>query len=414
MSISAIRHKYLDKETNIGTLDLRDLVTDDVYTAAIDRAGTVLSSMGGMGDSIANMLDNISNMASSSLKNIKKALDNVIDKLLNSKVGQFVKGVLDKLKGLNLGGLKDFLKSAIKAGTNFVCNNLDMMKNMALGLTLGSNILQGLLLGLALSWLDQYCKGFSQKEWAKSNNKDLLSLTFGNAKIGLTKDNVLDKVGGALSGVLKGKSLPSLTALPGPSEIVSQVLDNGFQYSAKTMEVSSSMKTSLVSKLDEAIGTVAVGGSEYMKLLKARGDIITAPIVSTTRKLVTNGSENASGALGAVAKELVDIDLESINTNTLNSTQKGLLDVAKNLKYKASDTDIHTRDDSRTAFITYDWEGVTSSIDSSLKDEVMKMKPLEESMGFAGLHPTTAVFIEDTVEGVGKKISPVGGGTVNV
>lgn len=411
MSISALRHKYLDLETNIGTSDLRNLVTDEVYTAAIDRVEVTVPALGDVKDKISDMVSNVTRLGETALKNIKKALDKVLDGIMNSKLGSFVKGVLDKLKGLNLDGLKSFLKSAIKAGTNFICNNLDTMKNLTLGLTLGTNILKGMLLGLALGWLDKYCKGFSQNEWKKANNESLLEMTFGKGKIEVDTGNVLSKVGGAMSGLLKKGEVPVLSSLPSPGNLVSSVLDGTFKVDSRSMEFDSGTKSSFIGAIDTGLSNFGVGTREYMSLLQTRGDIINAPIVSQARRLTTNGTETSSSALGNLSKELADIDLTKINKNTLTDTELGLLEVASTLKYKASsDTDLLTRGEDKNSYDNYDWSDVTASLDPALVEEIKKMDSLPESKSNNGLHPTTRVFIEDTVEGVAIKSSPVGGG----
>ena len=200
MSISSQRFRFLDEETNVGTSDFLSLSDNSVYTAAVDSADSVVSSirdgesvLGTMADSISDLMDKVSNASNSIMQKIKNALDAAIDKIMNMKLPGFITKILDSLKSLDLGGVKSFFKDLLRVGSAFLCNNLDFLKSFMLGYSLTENILSGLLIGLLLSWLDRYCKGFTRDEVFAASNKGKLGMMFGSDGITLTPDTVFGK-----------------------------------------------------------------------------------------------------------------------------------------------------------------------------------------------------------------------------
>lgn len=414
MSISAKRFNFLDGETTIGTIDLRSIVDTGVYTAAVDMANIFPEvppefnkALGDLNGKLAALESNIANMTASVAKKVASTLDNIINTMSNAQLPEFVTNVLDKLKGLNLDGVKGFFKDVLRIGSTFLCNNLDWLKNLMLGYSIGSNIFSGLLLGLLLSWLDRFCKGFTQGETASADNRSLLGMVVRSTGTKIEESGAVDKfmelvngvqrkaedfgvelpidVGGLIGGVLEGQN---------PRELISTF--------AKSEPNSATKKEYLV-KLDEELTLHPPTSEEYAKLLSLRGGLSTMPVISYQRQQHVSELENSKDALGSFALNLEGVDLVNININSLDEKRIAMLDKLRSFKSSVmAENDLKSRDHEVGSFVDYDFSKVLPEFDEDQRELISTAPTPVESYRYNGLHPTTTVFIEDTVPGVAK------------
>lgn len=414
MSISAKRFNFLDGETTIGTIDLRSMVDTGVYTAAVDMANIFPEvppqfnkALGDLNGKLVALESNIANMTASVAKTVSNTLDKIINAMSNAKLPEFVTNALDKLKGLNLDGVKGFFKDTLRIGSTFLCNNLDWLKNLMLGYSIGPNIFSGLLLGLLLSWLDRFCKGFTQGETATADNRSLLGMVVSNTGTKVEQSGAVDKFMELVNGVQRktedfvvgaGMEISSLIdgVLDGqnPSELISTF--------AKS-EPSSITKKEYLYRLDTELSLHSPTSEEYSKLLSLRGGIATMPVISYQRQQHVSELENSKDALGSFALNLDGVDLININVNSLDEKRRGMLDKLRTFKSNvAAENDLKSRDHEVGSFVDYDFSKVLPEFDEDQRELIAKAPTPVESYRYNDLHPTTTVFVEDTVPGVAK------------
>lgn len=433
MSISSQRFRFLDKETNVGTVDFLSLSDNAVYTAAVESAETVAdairegeSVLSAMEESISDLMDKVNNASNAIMQKIKDALDMAINKIMSMKLPGFVTKILDSVKGLDLGGVKGFFKDLLRVGSVFLCNNLDFIKSFMLGYSLTENILSGLLIGLLLSWLDRYCKGFSKQEVLAATNKGKLGMLFKNGGVVLTPETVLGKFSNAYADLVR-YTRPYTPNLPySTTEFFTKVLSGEGKEAIRNLrgaEISSSKRKEYISFLDTSLSNYPPNTNEYITILNTRADLINTPLIAEERIEKANNYVNLNDALGSIALNLKGIDVRDINAYTLNETEKTLLVKLEEFKQTVeTNVDIQTRDHEQGSFSNFDFSNV---LPEPTEEEVIyldTLKGLEESYRYNGLHPTSEVFTEATmphsttlkpdVEPVGQK--PVSTGTTPI
>ena len=414
MSCTVKRYNFLDNETNIGTADLRSLVDNGVYTAAVDTKNLLIKASDGLDKALTSLNGKLSdlketakNLTSKIAAKISSVLDGVVNKLMSIELPDFVKKVLDKLKGLNLDGVKSFLKDVLKIGSAFLCSNLDLLKNVMLGYAVSGNILSGLLLGLALSWLDKFCKGFSQEETAASGNKSLLGMLVGSSGIKINKDNVLGTFTGVMSSVVaSGKGFIASAVLPA-SELIGKVMNGEPVKQVMSLlegaEVGSGEKKGILASIGTALGDLLPTDVKYKDLLQLQGDIHNLPIVNYGRQVLALSTSNSKDALGSLALNLASLDLDTINTNSMTDTQKSMFGKLEDFKFNLSkEFDLQQRNHEEGSFLNYDFNKVLPTFTSEENILIAQSSPPNDVHRYNGLHPTSGVFIESTIPNVAK------------
>lgn len=415
MALAAVRHKFLDGETNIGTSDLRNLTDNAVYTAAVDvkavmvRASDKLdSALVALNGKLKDVKDIVSNMSKNIADKVSSMMDKVVNSLLSIELPPFVTKALDKLKGLNLGGVKSFFKDVLSIGSSFLCSNLDLLKNFMLGYSISRNILSGLLLGLTLSWMDKFCKGFSGDETAGATNKGALGQLLGGNDFKLTKDNVIGSFMGTVTSVAKGAVNTILPAALPVDALISKVRNGeslgGIVTDLAKSELSYADKNNYMQSLADSLDEFSPTSKEYGNILQLRGDIKNLPIVSYARQELVNATSHAKDALGSMALSLKDFDTSTINLNALSSDRRSIVDKLNTFKSNVSnDFDLITRDRSEGGFSSYDFSKTLPTFTPDELETMSKVSVPEETFRYNGLHPTTMVFIEEGASGKGKQ-----------
>lgn len=408
MAISSQRFKFLDRETNIGTSDFLSLSDNSVYTAVVESADTVVeairegeSKLTAMEKSINDLMDKVSSASKDIMQKIKNALDSAIDKIMNMKLPKFVTKILDSLKGLDLGGVKGFFKDLLRVGSAFLCNNLDFLKSFMLGYSLTENILSGLLIGLLLSWLDRYCKGFSKQEVLAASNKTKLGMLFSNDGITLTPDTVLGKFSNVYADFVRYSrpytpNLPPSTAL-----FLENILSGKGKESVRSIrnaEVSSSKRKEYIAFLDEQLSNYVPNTPEYNLVSTTRAELINTPLIAEERIEKATQYSNLNDALGSIALNLKGVDLREVNTFALTETEAKLLTKLEEFKTTVEqDKDIQTRDHETGSFTDFNFNTLLPEPEADEIEYLDKLPGLEDSHRYNGLHPTTEVFTENNL-----------------
>lgn len=415
MSISATRHKFLDLETSLGTLDLREIVNSDVYTGEVDKLSESISSAFDTGsdlldkfsDKLNNLESTITEITAGAAKMVSKAIDSVLDTLNSIEMPGFVKDAMAMLKGLNLDGVKSFLKTVTRIGSAFLCNNLDLLKNFMLGYSLSRNILAGLMLGLLLSWADQFCKGYSQAETFATDNRGLSNMLVKYAGVSVSPTNIVSKFGSALSGYFGDKAGPVLQTAMSVSSFTDAVVSGQplgpLLVNLTESELTVNQRTGFLSDLSSTLGNFAAGSKEQLSLLSARAGITEMLPISQARRTHVASNSGSVDALGSLSKNLLEIDLDKINVYSLSESEKETY--GHLVSYKSAlmtDTDIKSRDHTQGSFQGYDFESKLPIFTPGQVTGFTGLPKLDESHRYNGIHPTTEVFIDDNVGNVGK------------
>lgn len=415
MALAAVRHKFLDGETNIGTSDLRNLVDNAVYTAAVDveklmiKASDQLdSALTALNGKLRDVKDMVTDMSKNIASKISATMDKVVNSLLAIELPPFVTKALDKLKGLNLGGVKSFLKDVLSIGSSFLCSNLDLLKNFMLGYSIGRNILSGLLLGLTLSWADKFCKGFSGDESAGASNKGLLGQLIDGTPLKVTKDNVVNSFMGTVTSVAKGAAGLILPAALPVDTLITKVRNGesvaGIMTDLSKSELGYDDKKTYIQSLGNSLAGLAPTSQEYKDILQLRGDISNLPIVSYERQELVNVTSNAKDTLGSLALSLKEFNPASINLNLVSSDKRSIVEKLKTFQTNVSnDFDLKTRDHSEGSFSSYDFSRTLPPFTADELEIMSKASVPEETFRYNGLHPTTMVFIEEGAVSTGKQ-----------
>ena len=408
MAISSQRFQFLDRETNVGTSDFLSLTDNSVYTAVMDSADTVANSiregnsvLSTMEESISDLMDKVSNASNSIMQKIKDALNAAIDKIMNMKLPKFISKILDSVKELDLGGVKAFFKDLLRVGSAFLCNNLDFLKSFMLGYSLTENILSGLLIGLLLSWLDRYCKGFTKQEVLAASNKGKLGMLFGNDGVTLTAETVLGKFSNAYADLVRF-SRPYTPNLPyNTAEFLTEILSGRGKegvYNLRNAEITSKQRKEYLAFLEQNVSMYQPNTPEYNAILNTRAELINTPLISEERIEKANNYVNLNDALGSIALNLKGIDIKEINTYTLSETEKTLLTKLEEFKLSVENNqDIQTRTHEQGSFTDFNFSTILPEPTPEEQQYLETLKGLEESYRYNGLHPTTEVFTESTM-----------------
>lgn len=183
MAIAAQRFQFLDRETNVPTIDFTELSDNQVYNLNVPELESSLNIgektevlVAKLGESLTELKEMVESGVNAAAEGLQKALNEVMSALESLDLPGIVKDIFASLKALDLSGVRDFFRDILKIGQSFLCNNLDFLKLFMLGFSLNKNILSGLVIALLLSWLDRFCKGFSKEDVDNSSPTERLEM----------------------------------------------------------------------------------------------------------------------------------------------------------------------------------------------------------------------------------------------
>lgn len=397
MAISAQRFKFLDHETNIPIQDFNKIVDNSVYNIndTIETSISELQNNTEILDTLQNSLKDLTEMITNNdiANTLKDALDSALDSLSNIELPDVVKDIFSSLKELDLDGVKDFFKDILKIGGSFLCNNLDFLKNFLLGISLNPNILAGLLIGLLLSWLDRFCKEFTKEEQSNTSNKDLIYAMFPTNAIKIDSTSAFSKFTNLYSDFLKASSPLNLSVALNTTEFLNNVLSGNISSvinNLRNSEISSLDRDNYINILNTSLSSYSESSPEYRNILKAKGELINLPLISTERIDKNIRYSNLSDQLGSYIKQIPNI---AINSNTpfgLSNIEQSLYNKMNELKSIASNSSINTIPE--RSFNDFDFSSVLPTLTIEEKDYLENLEYKSETYKDSGIHPTTEVF----------------------
>ena len=407
MAIAAQRFKFLDQETNLPTIDFTKLTDNAIYSSVTDSVDSAIASIkdsDGMLSQVSSSLKDLQatlmNASKDVLSTLKEALNSALDAIGNLEMPDVVKDIFNSLKSLDLGGVKDFVKDLLHVGSTFLCNNLDFLKMFMLGYALNKNIVSGLLIGLLLTWLDRYCKGFTAQEMKKSSPLSSMEKMMNPKGVLMNASNSFDKFTQGYASFMKKNATKTVVSALTKSNFLSKIRSGDIKSSMANLrgaEISSTDKKDYLSTIETALPSVTPGTAEYNNLLQARGDLMNLPLISSDRRDTNIQYSNLSDKLGTMAKNIQSVDLASINTYGLSDIDKGLFVKVQEFKDRtASDPDLLTRTNDSGAFSDYDFSTVMPSLDDDQTSRLADLKYDSTDHRVHDLHPTTEVFLEDS------------------
>jgi len=404
MSIAAQRFKYLDKETNLPTVDFSKLNDNSVYNSVDEIINSAIAEakekdelIEKVSSSLSDLQDAIMNATSEVMQTLKDALNAAIDAISNLEMPDIVKDIFDSLKKLDLGGVKDFMKDLLHVGSKFLCNNLDFLKLFMLGYALNKNIIAGLLTALLLSWLDRYCKGFTQSEMKASGPLSSIEKIISPKGIVMNAANTFNNFTQTYASYLNAKS---------PIPLLTPVSRNDFTMSARSgnfknnllnlrnSEISHSARREYIYDIDQQLTQYPSHSNEYRNLLSARGELIKLPLIHTERRDKNIQYSNLSDKLGSMAKNIQNVDLNSVNTYNLSELERGLFTKVQEFKKNScTSADVATRTHESGSFSDFDFEKVMPAVTPAEKEHLEKIDYVDTSHRTHDMHPTTEVFL---------------------
>ena len=397
MSISAQRFKFLDNETNIPIQDFTKIVDNSVYNIN-DITDTAISELQNNSEILNTLQTNLNELENIINNNditntLKDSLDSALNSLSNIDFPDVVKNIFSSLKELDLQGVKDFFKDILKIGATILCNNLDFLKNFLLGISINKNILSGLLIALLLSWLDRFCKEFTQEEQKNTSNKDIIFTMFPTNAIKIDSESAFSKFTNLYADYLKASSPLNLLTPLNTTDFLNNVTSGNISTALSNLrnsEITSSEKDNYLNILNTNLNSYSVNSPEYNNILKAKGELIKLPLISIERRDRNIRYSNLSDQLGSYLKQISNIDINSITTFNFSSIEQSLFNKMKELKDIANNSFITARPE--RSFDDFNFDSILPNLTTNEKNYLENLKYKSEAYKNSGIHSTTEIF----------------------
>lgn len=404
MAIAAQRFKFLDQETNLPTQDLLLLKDNQVYNKAISKIDSTISDIKDSKGPLMQLnssLDALNKALTEGVVSVKaqlqSALNDVLDYISGIEMPPMIKSALDSLKNLDLDGVKDFFKDALRVGSTFLCNNLDFLKSFMLGYSLGKNILSGLVTALLLSWLDRYCKAFSAEDIEAVGKLKKLEKMFPPKGTTLTPGNVYSSFTKIYADYAKATAgLQQVTAMT-PAQALSEIQSGNSKAvleNLRAAEITTTEKKSLIEDLDNLLGVTPETSSEYSNLLHARGELQKLPLISEERRDRSISYSNLSDQLGSMSKNLTEVDLSQVDRFNYTETQNSLFNKIKTYQSEVKNNqDLMSRGFNSGSFDDLEFGSLLPELDAQEMALITSLTYEPTAHRVHDIHPTTSVFL---------------------
>jgi hypothetical protein len=404
MGISATRNRYLDKETNVAVLDVSDLQDNQIYNAVeagIDKGLEYAKEGEELLGKLNKSLDDLGSALESGLASAQSAVmdsfNEALDKLSSLEMPDMVKNIWNKLKELDFGGVKGFIKDLIGLGRAFLCNSLDFLKLLGLGITLTLNIFAGVIMSLLFGWFGRICKKESSQQVKSSSKIKKLEMISPGGVIKINAGSALGTFTKTVSDYAKSQVPISLKALKSPSDFIDTITGGNVKSAIKNLreaELKFKDKKTYQNAIQVALKDPTKSAGERKQLLQAQGDIRKLPLVSLERRTQKLTYEHMGDQMGAMAKAVVGFDMNTINKQTLSETERSL--VAKMNQYKANvsgNGEIMSRPGAAGSYSNYDFKEVVPEFTPDEQALIDSKAGKSNSHRVHDLHPTTVAYI---------------------
>lgn len=404
MAIAAQRFKYLDKETNVPTKDFTSLSDNMVYNNASSSISSALEGMeegaamlAELSESMSDFANDLVNATPAMLKTISDVLKETIDNIGKLELPSMVKDIFNSLKELDLGGVKDFLKDALKVGSMFLCNNLDFLKMFMLGFSLNRNILGGLITALLMGWLDRYCKGFQKGEMEAASKKQRIEMMFPSPGLPMKNDTAFGNFTNAYSDYNEYSKPINYELKPTTPDFLSQVSSGNVDDSMSRLSrsgISYDDKREYSTAINSELYSLTPGTSQYNNLLKAKGMISTMSVVHPDERVKSFKYANLSDSLGSMAKNLQQVNLNNITKTGISAVHNSLVSKLKTFKeVTGNSVDLMSRKIGNGNFSDFDFSSVAPTFTDEEAAYLDDLPGLGNNHRFNDMHPTTESFI---------------------
>jgi len=404
MAIAAQRFQFLNRETNVPTIDFTELSDNQVYNLNVPELESSLNIgektevlVAKLGESLTELKEMVESGVNAAAEGLQKALNEVMSALESLDLPGIVKDIFASLKALDLSGVRDFFRDMLKIGQSFLCNNLDFLKLFMLGFSLNKNILSGLVIALLLSWLDRFCKGFSKEDVDNSSPIERLEMLTKPKGILVNTTNALNKF---TSSVASFKIAGQPLFIPQPIDIASGINSaivnniNPFIENIRNAELSYDMKVDYSRAVDLELNRHVPSSQAYKNLLTLRAEINNVPTISEARRERDLNYAYVNDELGSFSRNLIDVDLSAINTFSLTPIQKQLHETMKRYQtHLSNDSDFMNRNMNTGSYDTYNFDGFFNSLSLEETAYLLQSKPSETSHRLHQIHPTSQVFL---------------------
>ena len=405
MAISAQRFKYLDKETNVATKDFSEYDNNDVYNNFEEMVDSALAEMQnaeelleGMNDSIQELGEMLASASNEVTSMLKDALNSAVNAISNIPLPPIVKDIFNKLKDLDLPGVKGFFKDLLKVGSNFLCHNLDFLKMFMLGYSLNGNILGGLVIALLMNWLDRFCKGFTQEETQKANKLKKLEMVSAPTGMPIDASNVFSNFTNSYADYMEANRPIDLDTPMDEDAFLDRLYAGEIEPSMNNLrnsEISSTQKTSYLNKINTGLGLKAPNTPEYNNLLAAKGQLSRLPLINTQRREKNIKFSNLKDQLGSMAKNVAKIDVSNLAGFNIPEVERTLYGKISEFKKNAlGSKDLSTRGLGAGSYRDFDFSTVMPALSTDEVSYVTNNSSTNNPHRVHGLHPTTEVFLE--------------------
>lgn len=404
MAVAAKRYEILDRETNVATKEFTQLSDNQVYSSApmatITSIETVYKNediVSKVNDSIQELNNAIEDVTSDAFKLVQDSLDSVMESIENMVLPDIVRDAFDALKKLDIFGIRDFLKDLLHVGASFLCNNLDFLKLFMLGFALNRNIIAGLLTALLLSWLDRFCKGFSQEDVNASSPIERLEKVINPRGLVADVTNSFKQFTSMYVDYIESK-IEIIKDIPQSIEnFTKNALLGDIESSLRnlrTSEVSSDYRQELIRDIEFRLTQHPEGSMEHKNLLHARGELKTIPLIHPERREQSLRYEYLNDRLGSFSTSLVNVDLSSINLFGLSPVELSLHDSLRQYQSNvARDSDLRSRSNNSGSFNDYNFEKVLPPLTPEQNGWVITHWSDYKPHRVHDMHPTTTAMI---------------------
>ena len=404
MAISAQRFNFLDRETHVSVKEFNTLTDNAVYNNVDDYVSEAIANA--QNDGTLDKLETSINDLTAMLENndiadtIKNALNDAMAELDKMELPDVAKDILDSVKKLDLQGTKDFFKEMLHMGASFLCNNLDFLKLFMLGYALNKNIMSGLLIALLLSWLDRFCKGFTQEEVSRTGNRGKMNMMFPSKGVNVNSNSAYGQFNGYYSDYLKANApYPSVTALDNNS-FLTNVLSGDINSSIgnlRSAEISFANRNSIMNTLNSNLSLYQPGSAEYSNILKARGQLMNTPLISAERRDRSIRYGDVNNKLGSFIKNLGNVSLPNVTSLSLGDMEKSLFSKMSDLK-KLGASNQALQCTPNDSYSNFNFSSVLPSVSTEQQSYLEALDTKSDSHRLNDIHPTSEVFLHETIE----------------
>lgn len=409
MAISANSFNFLDKDLEVGLKELTSIVDNKVYSirqdiedSILDFNNNILGPLRDIVGKVTSTIDMVKTTTEKVINTITTAINKTVGTLIDTVENSYIKKTLDQLIDLDRKGVEDFLRVSSSAGSMVFCYNLDTLTNLLNGYEIPQNILDGLIASLSIDWLNRQCKSMSPEEEYYSSNKENMNHVYTYDGVQLDKNNYLDMFSDAMFGYYYNDTMlkePKINKEVDFEKMTEDEIVDSFGKSGDPIK-----KKNFLDDLEKQVPNNDPKATRKFIDVKVR--ILELPSYERDVVIRTNNLPRSKDMLGSVIKNLQDIDLYSVTTSRYTEREKKIWEKLHFLKGVTKSVEFTSRNHNAGQFQNFNFEDTLSIFDEEDKNYFLaSRKETKYAHRYQGLHPTTEVFLDDSIHRAKKKIT---------